>query len=1264
MVSKTDSRMQPLNLECTTHPAISGQPSILKNHQNWQFSRHLDCETGLPVFQLIDPYGLFVTTTEFVVENVDACFRQALLQLKTPEEQQRFVCEYLQRQLAQATPYRVHIERYRNKVVVRFGGYGLKGGGKLFDCVMSGASQGGGRPWEIMMVIVSGIVLTRFLLNRSRKSAWSGSWVAALSGIYLFTTQGSILARLVGTCLTSAGISGGTYVYSNGDASYKAEEFVQQSGYGGLIGLISGGFGTLTQGGGFLTTVGSQALGGAAGNGIVAAIESAGEQEARKKEVVNKTIAGALGGGVSAIVGMATHHVMNQAAVIKDSVTGWAFLEDMFLGARRLGPYTADSLLCATVGYIGFLIFKKFAQGGLSAMSSRIVTNLYESRLWNYRLQESALIGAATGTAIGVGEIANEWQVVYQNSALCTIRTARGANNEPDAVELQLNQKIQQGEKAWELNKTSLAPVNGYRSEKATAEEKARKVEEAIRPDSVGFLNDSELGGLMPHVVLVHAIRGQSAQFLADVDSHRLDTDPCYKMLSALRFILNSQGVIGYHLDFEKREFQKEFIDRPHTHWSWNQLVQPNSGGDWEDAPIALLEPLSTFENSICNKPFGVAPYDTFIFGPHRLSDKSILLVPEDLQETDIRAYLTGFKGKIVKYNPAQKLRSAVLETLKDHYHDVWQVCDENGNLIGGKARAAVGAGHESVTCLKKTNGEVLRLIRDAGSSENDQISGSMQKYRGLQRYIGLHCDAPTDAFENEKDKKKEKAFKYFQSLKGFTNFNNDARDRDLYFAGKFSGNVDFLENSNVLMALKFYDETLGDLNQESQDRSGIFDPKTGVRVVANYVMRTAMHADLASLFYKKYRLETFDLSPFELKIIFEPMDEIIIVLNSVKESLKNGNKDAALSFFTKYCLTLEERLDHMLKARKLTQSLKEQGKVDDPDTTYGNSLCLMIGLDDWKTIEVPAEIKFDLGNNQSQSETLYRYILKVLHVLPSNLEKRKGLYHYLSSMSLEGKDRKEQYRQTVLRSILRYAVQERLYLDLRNDKTESILAFKISKLAGWLQEYGLEIKDGTKKAGDCLFDNVAAQLGDGGISSKSLRTAVVEFMRQHEGDHYSSQPDYQAKTLKWKGKNVVEFDNWEGYLTCMGMAQVWATDIEIEALASMLKCPIVLMESGSKPKIYNREAKNNPIFLHPMEMVSEISESRSQSSAQTDSNSTRRLTEEPKKSGEPLPEPNGVNTSRPHQVTAHYFESCIPFNGLNINEIYSQIKRGTDGAK
>ncbi|MGH2645241.1 MAG: OTU domain-containing protein, partial [Chitinophagaceae bacterium] len=44
--------------------------------------------------------------------------------------------------------------------------------------------------------------------------------------------------------------------------------------------------------------------------------------------------------------------------------------------------------------------------------------------------------------------------------------------------------------------------------------------------------------------------------------------------------------------------------------------------------------------------------------------------------------------------------------------------------------------------------------------------------------------------------------------------------------------------------------------------------------------------------------------------------------------------------------------------------------------------------------------------------------------------------------------------------------------------------------------------------------------------------------------------------------------------------SQVWATELEVRALASVLDSPVVLLEIGKPPKPYNENGRNNPIFL------------------------------------------------------------------------------------
>jgi len=222
--------------------------------------------------------------------------------------------------------------------------------------------------------------------------------------------------------------------------------------------------------------------------------------------------------------------------------------------------------------------------------------------------------------------------------------------------------------------------------------------------------------------------------------------DKPYKSLCCIKAAITPQGIVGSHLNLQKREFQGKLEERPHMHWSWNQLVQPNNGGNWEGAQVAILEPLSAFENSVNNKPVGVAPYDTLTFHSHHLSDQSILLVPSSILE-EARAYLTEFTpGRIMPFNG--DIRSAIIEALHNHYPQTWHICDEKGNLIGKKMKHSAG-GYDQKTCLRTTDGRVIELIEGRGHDPNSEHkSRAIKEYHKVGRYIGLHADAATNSLE------------------------------------------------------------------------------------------------------------------------------------------------------------------------------------------------------------------------------------------------------------------------------------------------------------------------------------------------------------------------------------------------------------------------------------------------------------------------------------------------------------------------------------
>ena len=94
--------------------------------------------------------------------------------------------------------------------------------------------------------------------------------------------------------------------------------------------------------------------------------------------------------------------------------------------------------------------------------------------------------------------------------------------------------------------------------------------------------------------------------------------------------------------------------------------------------------------------------------------------------------------------------------------------------------------------------------------------------------------------------------------------------------------------------------------------------------------------------------------------------------------------------------------------------------------------------------------------------------------------------------------------------------------------------------------------------------------------------------------------------------ENFSLFTNWTEYLKCMATPQVWATELELKALACYLNCPIALLAPGVRPKMYN-------------------------------------------------PIKNGVERMTPiflHHSHENHFEACFPIKGLTSEEIYNYIKR------
>ncbi len=745
-------------------------------------------------------------------------------------------------------------------------------------------------------------------------------------------------------------------------------------------------------------------------------------------------------------------------------------------------------------------------------------------------------------------------------------------------------------------------------------------LKKALKPEPVSYVEaDCSLEELIPHVVLVHALNHQSPPESMEIEMVDIE-DEEKRIIFYTQKVVTSEGVIGSHVELKRIEFGGSLPDRPHLHWSWNQLVQPAGAiqhdgtpiNSWEKAKIAFLEPLSTFENGVYYKPFGVTPYDTFTFNSHRFSDKSILLVPQSLGNK-VQMHLSDFRGRIVTFNDSEVLRSVIIDTLQKYYPETWHICDEKGNLTGKKTQYSPG-GYSSQTCIKRTDGQVIVLMNNSGvNPSTDHKSEAIKEYHKNQRFIGLHVHSITFWIEDKNNA-------YFDTLKRFKENHNIVKGHSL-FAGNI-GNVDELAQLGALEALRFYQKLLK------------YDSKTGIIEVANYIINEAIYADLVSLFYQMNPASKFDLSILDLKMIFESIQIYLLnLLEDIKINIEAKDPDQrqrAMDFFesklnsedASYCSILKRSIIDMQKSkkealRKLSKVEKKEAEGSELEKKTKPLLCLSATQGEWEKIETPSDsIEFDLGKNWPHSDQLRDYANKVLRTLPTDPEKLQQLHQQLSSYSCREirnpEERKEQYRLNIVCNIIQWALQEKIYLASRKEYNvnSSSLANKLSKQIGWLAEYGLETEDCTLNIGDCLFDNIIAQLPSNMLTSPQLRKELVQYMQKHS-EAYSKMPDYNENELTvGDGQESVFFENWEQYLTCMSRSQVWGTELEIQALASYLNCPIALLTVGMRPKIYNRESKNIPLFLH--------------------------------------------------HLHANHFEACIPFKALAINDVYHGIKNQT----
>lgn len=1227
LMIKNDSLRSSLTLplSITSHQSF-------RNHQYWQISIDFKDPDDAPRFHLLSPFGEALTVDSVLIQNIDPSITDHFQRASSPQEKQQIVNQYLQQWFQNPQKYHIHVEKHEGQYYVRIGDPGLRGGGKKDEGYAYSAAQIVGGSVFTMMgwrklgplmigVGVSGTLDTyqtneeEFNLSHYSKNigySYLGGLVSAglggfLGGAHLVSRIGHAVISTTATTVVkevvekgklpsgdkliksslSAGISGSVGPCINSYINMGVEAFIGEvSSDLGLISVkaISGG------------------LEGAASGGLSAVTSNALERKKIHEGMMEAALAGAATGMV--VSGCDQVHQNNELAKLRESLEFSARKELLrkIISSLDLEVQNTDD----RVAQEKMILNQQYLQN-LRSLGRVLRTLSMVERILN-KIEAGALECEIAEEQKGLDFFEEEiekycpgYQELMQETEECQKRSrqellkkkaeklksqSERAQKElarleeqykPADYEFKIRLKIHQKLTEEPIKTAQLNPLNAY-LEKAKS-----NIQRVLQPEVVQPIQQED-EDLTDHVILVHAVHQDHVfynfpQYIGGEGWDRIEADPNCKTLFVLKQVFTKKGVIGRSKNPEKQEY-KEFITRPTVHWAWNQLVQPNSGAPegWEGAKIAILEPLKTFEKSSDYKVFSPTPYDTETIGEHALSPESTILVPHSIVD-EVREYLNEYPGEIRGFDFERKIRGVIFETLQEKYPEIWNLCEERGKLIG-HLEEYLDTGFRSKTCLKKPNGEVEVLLM----GENNNCSGAMRRLsRG--RFVGLHMHSHNYQLEDDKG--------YFGKLEKFRKEGREIVHNDRLFAGSIQ-NFQELQGMGSLSALKLYQQLLKD---ESL--------KTSL-ILADYIINNAIDADLESL-----AIDYPKLSPIDLKLLIDSSRPYLINLLEniarVVESNDIRQQVAAYELFDFYKERLYQILDDYQKASEKSDSFLQEILLDDQtfDPSEEIPLCMTIAETEWEKIEVPENTEFELGDRWPLDDEFSLFAEKVVRTIPSDFDKLKQLYLQLRGIAKENdSDPRIVYKTNIIRSLISQILKEQTYL--KEETIPSLLASKAYRQNSPVSKYGLYPEDYTRRDGDCLFDNISAQL-NGGLPSDQLRRDLVEYMRDHS-DVYSHLPDYKEEPhlLKGDGREVLSFSNWDEYLDCMSIPTVWATDIELGALSNMLKTPVVVFADGENPKVYNRDFRSEPLFIL-------------------------------------------------HRNSVH-FESCVPFKKLSAKEIFQAI--------
>ncbi len=360
---------------------------------------------------------------------------------------------------------------------------------------------------------------------------------------------------------------------------------------------------------------------------------------------------------------------------------------------------------------------------------------------------------------------------------------------------------------------------------------------------------------------------------------------------------IDNDGIIGKHLDFKNNTYTNTFIDRPHSHWSWNSLCHANKGGTWENSPIVALEPLNKFDNV-----YGVAPYDTMVLGPHKLSNESVILVPNNYKIQLENRINSGneFIGTIVGYDPQQQtIRKVVAEQIQTKYHG-FELQNKNNENI-----ANIEITDKETSITQYDYDFIYGNFNNLFINNNNLNNISAYKQYINNRHTGLHLNSATDIESNQ----------HFNKLKTLSTKpeNIDSTNKD---------------DANIFNAVKEQCEQLYKLNVN-----------TGTHNFAEYLIKKMIIVDLRS--NAKAGNPPRTLPDDELKKKTEHIYTRLLLNNSttLRPNLTHDDyKDIVTNVYTQSMQNfIQQNPDNQLKLQQelkqtLHQYQQQQQQQQDPD--------------------------------------------------------------------------------------------------------------------------------------------------------------------------------------------------------------------------------------------------------------------------------------------------------------------------------------------